>query len=182
MHPQTTAHETWGVSLVGTLSVQNATEAKGIQEFLANIHGHKLKSSRRIKPETYDITIGYHAKEQEWKVLLRMKGPEAQKFPEDIRKKWRAMQRHILASQLGGPDKDAKILSYDPKDRGYYADVAVWEKKTRIMVYRGIPFLLMKDGDVQQRDSGAYKTILLLDQHGLEWVIERSKPGLWTQI
>lgn len=127
--------------------------------------------------QTYDIAVGYHTPTKHWKVFIRMTTPE-QSAGQDGYKP--ATSKCSLEVNLASENPDPVFFEPEPESVDFEAELAVLEQVTQIAMYKGTPFLLKCNGDVQGRDCLALEAVLRIDSRGLDGVTERSKSRLWV--
>ncbi|BCS30494.1 uncharacterized protein APUU_80797A [Aspergillus puulaauensis] len=127
--------------------------------------------------QTYDIAVGYHTATERWKIFIRMTTSEQPARQDEYKP---VTSKCSLEVNLASEDPDPVFFEPEPENVDFEAELAALEQVTQIAMYKGTPFLLKCNGDVQERDCLALEAVLRIDMRGLDGVIERSKSRLWV--
>lgn len=127
--------------------------------------------------QTYDIALGYHTATKHWKIFIRMTTSEQSARQDEYKL---VTSKYSLEVNLASEDPDPVFFEPDLESVDFEAELAALEQVTQIAMYKGTPFLLKCNGDVQEHDCLALEAVLQIDRHGLDGVIERSKSRLWV--
>lgn len=125
--------------------------------------------------QTYDIAVGYHTATKTWKIFVRMTTAVQPERQDEYKP---ATEKCSLEVKLAS--EDPMLFEPDAESVDFDVELAALEQVTQIAMYKGTPFLLKCNGDVQEHDCLALEAVLRIDSRGLDGVIEKSKSWLWV--